>query len=152
VILTLFPPTFVITSAYDGRGWNANNNPACIRIFKDLASHESWIGVLAQERYEWGFKIKWTPLLWIPALFMEKRIEVMGHAVEAYVAATYDGFDFEEYEKREAESLQWYAPFREMSFEERLALLQTKREAAAKWVKRHASYIERAIEWKRNLG
>lgn len=139
MIISLFPPTFV-------RSWqpgaNAGNNPLRIWIADHVAQSERWGAVLAQERYEWGFK--WKVGI-IPAIFMQSHIEPMGHAVEARVAADYYGADFATYEAREAISLGSYSAFRGKAQAELLALMVSRRAAAARWVKRHRRYVEWAV-------
>lgn len=139
MIISLFPPTFV-------RPWqpgaNAGNNPLRIWIAEHVAKSEFWGAVLAQERYEWGFK--WKVGI-IPAIFMERWIEPMGHAVEARVAADYYGADFAAYELSEARSLGSYGSFRGKPESELLALIVAKRAAASRWVSRHRRYVEWAV-------
>lgn len=135
-MIAIFPPTFV-------RAWqpgaNAGNNPLRIWIADRVAKSEYWGAVLAQERYEWGFK--WKVGI-IPAIFMERWIEPMGHAVEARVAADYYGADFAAYELSEARSLGSYGSFSGKPESELLALMVSRRAAAARWVQRHRRYIE----------
>lgn len=146
MIISLFPPTFV--SQGDGSP-NARNNPLRIWIEPKVAKSEFWGAVLAQERYEWGFK--WKVGI-IPAIFMESRIEPMGHAIEARVAADYYGADFATYEAREAVSLGSYSAFRGKSKSELLALIVAKRAAAQRWVQRHSRYIEWAVKKGTEIG
>lgn len=140
MMISLFPPTFV-------RPWkpgaNAGNNPVRIWIAEHVAQSEYWGAVLAQERYEWGFK--WLVGI-LPSIFMERWIEPMGHAVEARVAADYYGADFASYEAREAQSLGSYSSFRGHSQSELLGLMVARRARAARWVKRHHRYILWAVE------
>ncbi len=140
MMISLFPPTFVRTWK---PGANAGNNPLRIWIAEHVAQSEYWAAVLAQERYEWGFK--WMVGI-LPALFMERWIEPMGHAVEARVAADYYGADFAAYEAREAVSLGSYGSFRGHSQTELLAAMVKCRQRAARWVKRHHRYILWAVE------
>jgi len=146
MIISVFPPTFVRRG--DGSP-NARNNPLRIWIEPKVAKSEFWGAVLVQERYEWGFKWKVGV---IPAIFMERWIEPMGHAIEARVAADYYGADFATYEAREAASLGSYSAFRGLPPSELIRIMQTKRAAADRWVGRHRRYVEWAVAKGREIG
>ncbi len=147
MIISFFPPTFV--RDVPRTGTNAHNNPLRIWIARQVGLSEYWGAVLAQERYEFGFKWKVGV---IPAIFLERWIEPMGHAVEARVAADYYGADFDAYEALEAQSLGSYGSLKGKSQAELLALMVAKRGAAARWVKRHRRYVEWAVAQGKKIG
>lgn len=139
-MISLFPPIFI--GPVSG-GANAANNPLRIRIEPKVARSEFWAAVLAQERYEWGFK--WKCLV-LPALFLEKHIELMGHAIETYVAVTAYGANYDAYEANEAVSLGWYSAFEGMTLDDKIAALKAKREPARRWALRHMNFIRWALK------
>lgn len=138
-MISIFPLIFI--GDVSG-GANASNNPLCITIEPKVAQSECWAAVLAQERYEWGFK--WKCLIF-PALFLNKHIELMGHAVETYIAWAYYHRDIDDYEKGEALSLGWYSFFQGTTIQEKIAMLRKKRGPAKRWVERHHRFVEWAI-------
>jgi hypothetical protein len=129
-LLCLFLPRFMVfaKAGPKGGGPNATNNFFTITIWREISC---FAGVLAQERFERGFK--WIVALAVAApaalligLIVDpvlapmgllagilvtrlrpllEEMELRGHAIETYVASAYYGFDLAAYEAKEAAAL-----------------------------------------------
>lgn len=126
-------------------GWNGQNNGLRIRIWSGIAH---FAAVLAQERYEWAFK--WKVGL-IPALFMRRRIEFHGHAVECVVAARWYGANLGAKLDAEARSLVGYRQFKGWTVAECRKGIEAAIPAAQKWVRKHEATIVSDIGWREGL-
>lgn len=124
-----------------GEGRNASNNLFRIVIAKDMRSTEPRAAILAQERYEWGYKAKRLNLFGIDRVAME----IMGHAVETFVAHKFYGRDLEMYELSEANSLLLYPQFTGIPLEEIVVRMVEARVAAAVWCEKHDRFIRWAL-------
>lgn len=134
-ILRLFPFPMIFRGELGGTR-NANNNLFRIAMDKGLPAAQPFAAVLAQERFEWGYK--WRRF----AFFADKvEMELRGHAVEAYVAMDQYGFDLPLYEEGEAQALSFYPQFAGMAYGEILVELRRRRAIAREWCQKHNSFI-----------
>ena len=97
--------------------------------------------ILCQERFEWGYK-------WLHFFSTDRvEMELIGHAIEAHVAARYYSKTLAEYERDEAWALvNNYSQFGGWTHERAITGLMEKREAAAKWCKEHRGFVEWAVK------
>lgn len=156
VLLAIFfllvgPRVTVVDQTPAEFGRNAMNTALGISICRDVGSEQSWIGVLAQEAYEFRLCWKWLRL---NKLFGQGReLELRGHAVECAAAAMIDGRSLADYELSEAIGMQagYGGLFRDLSVQEVLVMLVARRPLAAAWVQDHRGWLleqrRRALGW-----
>lgn len=125
-------------------GWNGQNNGLRIRIWSGI---DHFAAVLSQERFEWAFK--WSVGL-IPALFMKRRIEFLGHAVECIVAARWYNANLQSKIAEETRSLEGYSQFKGWSHDDIRAGLVKAFPAAERWVREHQNTIQLDYLWRAN--
>ncbi|MGQ2942939.1 MAG: hypothetical protein ACT6Q7_02940 [Blastomonas fulva] len=138
MIISYWPPTWLVEGDPFALGFNGQNGPFTIKIARQAPDPAA---VWAQERYEWGFKWRWgiafaTPVagaavhlmfwplllvafavaLWAPRL-LQREMELRGHAIEAAVSVALYGAVIEQAEWREVLSLLTYPPFKRNSAE-----------------------------------
>lgn len=165
-MLDMFPRPNVRASKLGSA--NARNNIFTISVWGGCPV---FAGVLAQEVYERNFKrlifvavfvplaivaalvepllvpLALVPALALPALRpIRERMELMGHEIEAVVAADYYGEDLEAYELSEAENLtrgsyRDKGLFPRKSATDIAALIREKRVAAREWAHRRRQMI-----------
>jgi len=136
MIISYFPPTWLVEGDPHALGFNGQNGPFTIKIARAAPDPAA---VWAQERYEWGFKWRWGiafaapfaaaavhlmfwPLLlaafavalWVPKL-LQRQMELRGHAIEVAVSVALYGRNVEQAELREIRSLLTYPPFKNNS-------------------------------------
>jgi hypothetical protein len=130
------PFVFVVDKTPQETGWNAHNNMWRVEICRTLALSQCWEGVLLQEIYESRHKFK-----------NKQDLEVMGHAVECYVAGKL-GFDFEQYQEQEAKTMvKTYAQFAGEGWMWAQAKLRAARPAAKQWVD-SGDWINKVLGWR----
>ncbi|AHE52653.1 hypothetical protein [Sphingomonas sanxanigenens] len=138
------PPTYIV----DMRRPNAANNPVRIKIRRGAPYPGA---ILAQERWEWGFKIPLFLLGFVPVLLtrigpIARHLELMGHAVEVAVATTFYGVaDINAYEAREAAAMSSYPQFKGWDAGKIELELKKRRSKAMKWVGRHRKLIGKYV-------
>lgn len=124
---------------------NAHNGIFTIEIVKNVGKYQSWIGILAQERFEIGYK--WEHLFW-PRFSKDaqREMELMGHAVESVVASLYDKFNIDSYELVEAEALLYTygSLFYGYTLVQIKDELQKRRAKALAWASDHKEFLD---EW-----
>lgn len=121
----------------------------------DKAKDVSWAGTLAQERYEWGWRVMLTPLLWLPIFLppFARWIELMGHAVEIVVARGDNERkgDEAQYIRRAAYNLREYYPklFGHRPRTDIEYSLIDLLPRAERWVARHPRFIAKVRQWEK---
>lgn len=134
----------------DPRTWgrNARNNLYRVEISRRIdTSTQSWVGVLAQEVYE--SRVRWKYLIVLTMFKSVKReMEIVGHAIEAYVAYKFDEFDLNEYLRREARTMQsgYDGLFSEYEYEDLCLELAASVPAAMFWYDTNFKLLD---EWHR---
>lgn len=121
-------------------GKNAHNTLFRIEIVRNVGPNQSWLGILGQELYEVQYKWKTLCLGKITASW-SRKMESRSHAIEAYIAATYDNFDHERYIAREAGTLSTYSYFYGSTFDYRLESIRDQDYFAMTWVQKNINTL-----------
>ena len=125
-------------------GRNARNDPFRIEIARRLSPTQSWLGVLAQERYEWGFKWK-RGLIGVLIPGVRREMELRSHTVEAWVAHRWDMHDFDMYLRQEAQSMVagYDGLFKGMTWNQVYDLMIERKRMATRWTRDHGHWLYR---------
>lgn len=146
-MLWIFPLPIVYQNDLDANetGSNASSSALTIEIAQKVEDVGSKIGILAQELFE--FQYKWKHLQFF---YNGEELELMGHSVETYVAHTYDGKDYDDYESLEAQAIarpnnSYHAKglFKDWTYEKIVEELKKRRPAAKAWADAHVDVLNK---------
>jgi hypothetical protein len=145
----VFPRIEVLSGiSYETWGRNARNNPFIVEIAGTVQG--SWIGILSQEVYESHFKWKCLLVGTLLVRSLREEMELRGHAVEARVAADYEGLDYEEYLAAEASAIVLpngsyvrEGMFEGMTIGKAMDKMRERDSIARKWVANHSDFLSK---------
>jgi hypothetical protein len=114
-----------------------------IRLYEKPHS-STFAAVAAQEIFEMDFKRNGG----LAARLNKRDMELISHEIEALVASRYGGFDFAQFEAKEAYTLTLYRQFRGMPRDEILARMRAMRPIAERWLADNNHIIQTLVRYR----
>ena len=121
--------------------WNARNSLSRgIRVF-ERPRRSTFAAVAAQEVFEFDMKAR-------GGLINKVDMEIIGHEIESLVASRYGGFNFADFEAKEAQSLTNYQRLRGMPTGEILARMRAARPFAESWLAQNRDVVRALVSYR----
>jgi hypothetical protein len=121
--------------------WNARNSLSRgIRVF-ERPRRSTFAAVAAQEIFEFDMKAH-------GGLINKVDMEIISHEIESLVASRYGGFNFADFEAKEAETLTHYERLRGMPVGAVLARMRAARPFAENWLAQNRDVVRALVAYR----